>query len=47
MFVDTGVRMPISRAILAMLRVPTLMPTSAKTELSEWVVAPSSVVIPE
>ena len=36
MFVDTGVRMPISRAILAMLRVPTLMPTSAKTELSEW-----------
>ena len=43
---ETGVRMPIRRASLAIRFVPTLMPTSAKTELSEVVVAAASEVTP-
>ena len=43
---ETGVRMPIRRASLAIRLVPILMPTSAKTELSEVVVALASVVTP-
>src|ERR1700754_2614368 len=34
-FEETGVRMPIRSASLATFLVPTLMPSAAKTELSE------------
>jgi hypothetical protein len=43
---ETGVRMPMRRASFAIGLVPTLMPTSAKTELSEVVVAAASEVAP-
>ena len=43
---ETGVRMPIRPASAAIFWVPTLMPTCAKTELSENVVARASVVTP-
>ena len=43
---ETGVRMPMRRASFAIRLVPTLMPTSAKTELSEVVVAAASEVTP-
>ena len=43
---ETGVRMPMRRASLAIFLVPVLIPTSANTELSEVVVAFASVVTP-
>src|SRR4051812_29798125 len=44
---ETGVRMPIRRASRATRLVPILMPTCAKTELSEWVSAFSSEETPK
>ena len=38
-FVETGVRIPIRRAIRAIRRVPTFRPSWANTELSDVVVA--------
>ncbi len=46
MFEETGVRIPMSSASFAMRFVPVLMPTCAKTELSEKAVAWASVVTP-
>ncbi len=45
--VETLLRMPMRSASRAILRVPILMPTCAKTELSENVVARARVVMPE
>ena len=42
-FVEIGVRIPMRCAVAAMWPVPTSIPTSAYTELSDYVVASSSV----
>ena len=44
--VETLLRMPMRSASRAIFRVPILMPSCAKTELSEKVVARASVVLP-
>ena len=45
-FDETGVRMPIRSARRATFLVPTLMPSAAKTELSENVSALATVDCP-